>query len=243
MTSNHYEVLLNFFLLFYGLVPLNFNDHKLAFWKRILFTFAISFSLFASIMDIFLYENPLNSVLRRETQGASKATALFLVNIFGDLWTAFALIWGLLLRKKLGKAARILKTVDNFICKLESGNQYQQPNWKMRLFLLFQVMAFMLRLLAVGLKIIKIPTSSGINLIIEVAYKHGIISVYYSHIAFIYHKLSLRFREVNHQLMMFKNVTDRAKIPLFGNMRQLLGEVVKDINDFFAIPVRNFRKF
>lgn len=235
MKNDKYETVLQFITLLYGFVVFNCNL-KWKFWQRLVFFFAVTFSLITLSMDLYFYRPRVNQT--------SLKTILFLVNMLSGLWTMFAVLWGLVMQKKLALASKLLNTVDELIAELEQNDDYKRPRLNMRLYLILQCFIAVLRVIyAVYGSVISTSAMEGYLFVIAVIYKQGVISVYYSHLSFVYHKIYLRYREINHQLTLLLTLNkelifeSQSKIICVANIRQFLGKIVKLINTFYAIPV------
>lgn len=237
MAKDYAERILNIFVISHGFVTLNFR-HNWRRWQSVLFVLAVCFSAFGFLREAgnFVFGYSERERFRKDILGS----AIFWGKLVGDAWGGFAVTWGIVWHKKMAKARSILEKIDNSLAQLEGRRIYRRTQWHMKVFFMLQILLVALRIVFSVYVIIKEPNSLQWQFIFDAIYKNGIISVYYFYISFIYHKIYLRYREINQMLLRPKEIdvqSQLAKTVTLAEMRKLTGKVLIVINSFYAIPV------
>lgn len=243
MAIDHAERILNIFVISHGFVTLNFRHHW-KWWQTTLFVLAVGFSAFGFLREV---GNFAIGYSRSKSIGKGiVGSAIFWAKILGDTWGGFAVTWGIVKRKEMAKARIILEEIDHSIAQLdlqqEGGwiHRRRRTQWHMKLFFILQILLMALRTAMIIYGIIKDPSYFQWEFAFDAIYKYGVVSMYFLYISFIYHKIILRYREINQMLLRLREIDIQrqpAKIMSLTEMRKLTGSLVVVINSFFAVPV------
>lgn len=241
MDKDNYERVLNCLTIAYGFVSLNFHT-KWKWWQRFSFILLVSLNILLTIQDMYFYYYMLNIEIPKHNIDM-KITAIRFVNLVGDFWSLIALFLGFMFRKKLELAADLFDSIDGLIKKLGDHNRnFNQPRLFIRVYLIVQWIIAGLRLFFGIREAVRSRGGTELHFAIELLYKNGIFSCYYSQIIFVYHKIYLRYRAINYQLSQFVATTDlllenQSKLVVLVRCRHRLAILMGLINGYYAISV------
>lgn len=199
--------------------------------KIIIFSVVV-LNIILSLVTIYRYKQSLSSEY-------TSISAQIGVNILGELWAVFSVIWGLVQQPKLKRSSNLLLTINNHFVKLGKRSDFNRPQLFIHIFLGLLVVTNICRAI---LAFNQIPFVNGEEalVLIEIVYKLGAFSIFNLNMTHLYHKIFLRFREINRQLIDCDQgiVLSPTRIASLASIHQTLCNILDLTNSFFALPVK-----
>lgn len=241
MTTDPIERIVNILSPIYGFVPLNF--HKKIKFLKLLYGCGILTSIAMSFETFYFFNTDFRTHSVPFKPGQEK-TAIFVVNIFGEIWNVIVIGIFFALRAKLAKIAKNFTQIDDIILKMDYCKDFSKSHRFIRVFFGLQLLIIVTRSLYGLHLLVEVKNLREFNYAIKLFYRHPTVFVYYAQVIFLCHKIFLRFRAINYQWEVLLKSTncnthlfDIEPVVRIGKIRKILLEVVTLVNEFFGFVV------
>lgn len=226
MTNLWTEKFIRISALLYGFIFVNSPKSVKLAQKLVIFC-AIVFNIVLSIVTVYRYKENLSFE-------STSVSAQIGVNILGELWAVFSVIWGLVQQPKLKRSSILLLATRNQFRKLGKRSDFYGPQQILKIFSCLLVVANICRA-TLAFNQISLTNSQEILVFFEIVYKLGAFSVFNLYMTHLYHNIFLLFREINRQLTDYGQSPTR--IASLASIHQTLCNILDLTNSFFALPV------